>query len=47
MKPGGRQLKFAIIVPVQIDGENRYALIVIAHPPRPMQVVCGKLTRRA
>ncbi len=27
MEPGSRQRKFAIIVPVQIDGENRYALI--------------------
>ena len=27
MEPRSRQLDFAIIVPVQIDGENRYALI--------------------
>jgi PAS domain S-box-containing protein len=27
MEPEGRQLAFAIIVPVKIDGENRYALI--------------------
>jgi hypothetical protein len=46
MEPEGRQLKFAIIVPVQIHDENRYALIrltnqsvlaglIAAHAPPP------------